>query len=629
VLHARSGGNPYFAQQLLHSWVDDGALQRDDIGVWRWSEATLALSRYTGHVIDLLIQRIGKMPDACKLVLQHLACVGMNSDTDLLACLCAIDDATFSAAVIQLTANGLLVRQDASLAFQHDRVFEAAYALIDADGKSSAHARVARRMVGYWQDQLAGNAYDIGNQIEKIALNDMRAPEKPAFVHILLAAGRRAQRASAVDRAYAYNQTAKSIMTEDWWHTEFELAFEAALIECECLIAKTELSLASEYIDSISARALSPSARASLYRLQAVLHTLRSDYEAAIDAALAGLDILGVPMVRYPATADIHATYLSVKAALDGRSIAELADLPVCEDEKITNAMALLATLSSSFFTTGDIGFTHLAKLVELTLKHGVSQDAPYGLAWFGVFISSHYGEYENGYAFGLAALDIVDRHGYESARIATMVALDQVSVWTQPLSTALNYALQASARGTLSGDVGMACYTCNHIVSDMLAMGAALPLVDEAAVHGKRFARSIGYVDIELLIQSQSDFVRALSEAAPHRDKQRWMDECRERANAAKSLPTKFWVWLYAGMSAAFYLQWELALGLLKEAVTFIAAVPAHINAADCQLFYALALSRSANAEDTAVIPLLKHTRAQFEVWAGHNPRTLKTSCN
>lgn len=109
------------------------------------------LDLLSGHVIDLLIGRIAKIPAACKLVLQHLACIGMNSDTDLLACLCDINDDAFSAAVSQLTTNGLLVRQGASLAFQHDRVFEAAYALIDADSKSSAHARVARRMVAFRQ----------------------------------------------------------------------------------------------------------------------------------------------------------------------------------------------------------------------------------------------------------------------------------------------------------------------------------------------------------------------------------------------------------------------------------------------------------------------------------------------
>lgn len=626
VLHARSGGNPYFAQQLLHRWVDDGALQRREDGAWQWSEATIGQSRYAGQVIDLLVQRIAKLPPTCQLVLRHLACVGMHCDADLLASVCDIEDADFSAAVTQLTANGLLVRHDLSLMFQHDRVLEAAYALIDADGASAAHAQVARRMAAYWHGELAEHAYAIGNQIEKIAPADMRDAEQALFVRILLAAARRAQRASAVDRAYAYNQTATSIMTAHWWHSEFALAYEAALIECECLIAKTELALAAQQLARISARSLPPGARASLHRLDAVLHTLRSDYEGAIDAALAGLAILGVPLVRHPAPTDIHDTYLSVKKALNGRAIGALTQLPVCEDEQVNNVMALLATLISSFFTTGDIGFTHLAKLVELTLRHGVCQDSPYGMAWYGVFISSYYGEYEDGYAYGLAALAIVDRHGFESGRLATLVALDQVAVWTQPLGTALNYARQASARGTLSGDVGMACYACNHIVSDLLAMGAALPLVDDAAEHGKRFARSIGYVDIELLIQSQSDFVHVLSHGNPHQDPQHWVAQCQQRVGTAQSLPTKFWVWLYAGMSAAFYRQWELAAELLHKAKAFIAAVPAHINLADWHLFYALSVSRAAPPGDAAALAMLGRTVAQFEVWTRHNPRTFES---
>lgn len=624
VLYEKSGGNPYFAQQLLQSWIEDGFL-KFVAGAWHWLDEEVKLSGYADHVVDLIIKRMAKLPEALNLILQNHACIGGHCRIALLAHVCDLHPGDFAEAINQLTSNGLLVRRGDSCAFQHDRVLEAAYELIAPDARSLAHAHVARRMASYWNDDVAAFAYEIGNQIEKVSLADIRDEERPGFVHILNLAARRAQRASLVDRAYDYNNTAKSLMNPGWWESDFALAYEVALIECECLIAKGELSKGAERIRETLSRDLPGNKRALLHRLEAIVHTLQSNYEAAIDAALIGLDILGFKLRREPSAAQMREAYEAVIHALNGRRISDLVHLPICEDVEIKDAMALLSTLISSFFVASDIKFTHLAKLVELTLRHGVAPETPYGLAWFGVFIASHYEQFKDGYDFGLAALAIVDLHGFESTRIATLVALDQVAVWTQPLEVALDYVQQASTRGRLSGDIGMECYACNHIISDMLAMGTALPLVEEAADYGINLTKSIGYRDIELLIGGQQDFVTVMTKGYPLSDRNKWIDACNERATSATSLPTKFWVLLYAGMTEVFQQQWVTALAFLERSLPMAATVPAHINVADCYLFHALALSRSGNESVELISTVLNRECLRFEGWAAHNPRTFQ----
>jgi len=622
VLYEKSGGNPYFAQQLLQSWIEDGVLTFV-AGSWYWNDEQARLSAYADHVVDLIIKRIAKLPEALIPVLQNLACTGGRCKIALLAHVCDSHSVDFEAAIHQLTSNGLLVRRGEFCAFQHDRVLEAAYGLISPGARSLAHAHVARRMASYQPEDVASMAYEIGNQIEKVAPEDISGAERPGFVHILNLAARRAQRASLVDRAYEYNFTAKSLMSPGWWQSDFALAYEVALIECECLIAKGELTQGAERIKEILSHNLPSIKRAPLYRLEAALHTLQSNYAAAIDAALIGLGILGIELRREASAAQMREAYEAVICALNGRQISDLVRLPICDDAEIKDTMALLSTLVSSFFTSGGIQFTHLAKLVELTLRHGVTPDSPYGLAWFGVFIANLYEQYKESYEFGLVALAIVDLHGFESNRIATLLALDQVAVWTQPLEVALNYVQQASTRGRLSGDIGMECYACNHIISDMLAMGTALPLVEEAVDYGIHLTRSIGYRDIELLIQGQQGFVTVVTKGYPLNDRTKWVDACNERASAAVSLPTKFWVLLYAGMAEVFQQQWETAHAFLEQSLALASSTPAHINVADCHLFHALALSRSANGKRGMVSEVLKQECLRFEGWTRHNPRT------
>jgi len=624
VLHGKSGGNPYFAQQLLQSWIDDGLLVRA-AGGWEWGIAAIDAAGHADHVVDLIIHRISRLPAAQKLVLERLSCIGMECASDLLAFVCEIEPGAFARTSAQLAVANLVLCQGARCAFQHDRVLEAAYALIAPEARSRAHAHNARRMIAYRGGGEACAAYDIGNQIEKVAPADVALDERPAFVRVLLDAARRAQRASAAERAYAYLASAKALMNEEWWETGFALAYEAAIIECECLIARAELAQATACIAAMLERDLLPGDRAPLHRLEAVLHTLRSDYDRAIDAALAGLAILGIDLARMPDADELRASCDSVLDTLRGRPIASLADLPPCADAAMREAMALLSTLISSLFVTGDIRFTHLAKLVELTLRHGISPDSPYGLAWFGVMIASYYGKYEEGYAFGRAALEVVERHSFESSRVATLVALDQVAVWTQPLAHALEYAQEASTRGMLSGDLGMACYACNHVVSDMLAMGTGLPLVEETAEHGIALTRSIGYVDIELLIQAQLDFVTVMVKGIAPGDVDAWIAACNARADGATSLPTKFWVWLYAGLASAFQQRWADAATFLAHALEFVSTAPAHINVADCHLYHALAVARASRRDHAATRALLAHECRRFDNWATHNPRTFR----
>jgi len=621
-LHTKSGGNPYFGRQLLQSWIDDGVLKPEEDG-WTWIESAIESSGYADHVVDLLIQRIARLPPGPKQVLEHLSCIGIHGHIELVAAVCAMGSKKYEQAIDQLIASGMLTRRGDVLAFQHDRVLEATYALIPAEEKSPRHKHIARTMMVYWSDKIASMAYEIGNQIEKVRPVDISDAEKPGFVRILLVAARRAQRASAIDRAYDYNMTAASLMNAAWWNAEFALAYESALIKCECLIAKAELAKASTSIDAMLVRPMPGHERARLHRLEAVLHTLRSDYDRAIDAALAGLALLGIRLQRDPTPAEMREAYDSVIRAVNGKPISELGALPICGDEKVRDAMALLATLIASFFTPGNIRFTHLAKLVELTLRHGVSPDSPYGLAWFGVFIASYYDQFDDGYAFGQAALSVVDRNGFESARISALVALDQVAVWTQPLALALDYVEQAATRGMQSGELGMACYACNHIVSDMLVMGMVLPLVEDAAQSGIALTKSIGYVDVELIIASQLDFIHVMTRGYPHGDFIRWAETCHRRARSATSLPTKFWTWLYAGLASMYEHRWQLALEFLQPAMGLISAAPAHINVADCHLFHALAVSRSDNESREAKTALLRAERARFGLWSKHNAGT------
>ncbi|WP_354683077.1 AAA family ATPase [Cupriavidus necator] len=630
LVHAKTGGNPFFSYQLLRALVDDGVLAyRDDSAGWDWEEADAAQHRYTDSVTDLMTRRFARLPEEGTALLQHLACVGIRCEQSLLACVAQLSLPQLSERLRPFVAAGLLIGTEDGYAFQHDRVLEAAYAMIDPRERPAAHARIAEIMIEHWQGDLAVHAFEIGNQIERAGGHPLSEQQRVAFVQVLLVAGRRARRSAAMAQATRYTDAAFALMQPSWWSTHRALAYAASVLHCECLLAQAQLEPASHEIDALLARDLPPADKAAVHRLKASLQTVRSDYEGAINAALSGLALLDIHLERGPTPARMREAYDAVRTALGGRAIDSLGMLPATDDSRIQTVMGLLSTLISSLFVRDGISFLHVAKMVELTLEHGATAESPYGLSWFGVFIASLYGEYEDGLAYGLAAMDLADRHGYEAERIATLVAVDQVSAWTRPLSYALAHAQRAVLLGRASGDIGMACYACNHIASDLLAMGEHLRLVEEEIGRGLALTRLVQYRDIELILYSQQHFLHRLriGDEAPPQGEAIHQMSAAQRLARANSLPTKFWIWLYDGMAAVFRQEWDHAVRSLREAEALIWSAPAHINVADCRLYLAIALAHAdaaASDSDSVMADVTAH-RDCFARWAALNPLTFQ----
>ncbi|ALV08533.1 trifunctional serine/threonine-protein kinase/ATP-binding protein/sensor histidine kinase [Roseateles depolymerans] len=653
ALHRRTGGNPYFTHQLIRALLEEEVLHRDpDRGGWTCNESALANAPYSETVLDLMVHRFGRMPAQATAVAQHLASVGMACEAGLLARLSGLSAADLAEALRPVIEAGLITATSDGYAFEHDRVLESAYSLIPADRTAEVHAFVADAMLLHWQDDLTAHAFDISNQIERADGHPLEPSQRDAYVAALWRAGLQARRASAWAQTTRCIGRALQLMEERLWTEQPAVAFGVHVLHCESLLAQARLEEAGVQILQLLGRELSPLHRAAAHRLEAVLCTIRSDYEGAIDAALNGLGLLEVPLRRHPAPDEMRAAHRDTMALVQAHGgVQALADLPLTDDPRIRAAMGLLQTLLSSVFVKDGISFLHLAKMVELTVRHGATPESAHGLAWFGVECASRYEAYDDALAFGLCALSMIDRHGFESERISTLVAVDQCSVWTRPMDFALAHVQRAVQLGLASGDATMACYAYNHIVSDLLVMGRPLALVREQLDEGLELTRMMQYRDIELLLLSQQQYLETVSEAVTGavgealsgtassgtgsgeshealRPVQALRQATLQRIAEANSLPTRFWNWLYGGMALFQVGAYDEAVGLLQEADALAWSAPAHVNISDADLYLCLSLARSQRGRDDpdAVIAHLDERLPRWRRWAGAHPQTFQS---
>lgn len=610
VIQVKTAGNAFHIGQLLQSMVSRGVVSFDmDAQRWIWHGP--AASRQ-GDVVELMSTRLHALNQDARELLQLLACLGGRGGRSSLAELAASSEPDLERAAQPLVAAGLVSVSGPLLSITHDRVLEAAYALTPEAQRPAEHARIARALI---RDAVSAQAsFEIAHQIERAALGRVGAADGTAFVRALLTAAKTARDTAAVEQAEGYLSLARRLIGNGA-EADPSLLFDVEFLHCECLIALGAVDGANALAATLLASARSTVETADVFRLRAIVHTLGNDYDGAIDAALAGLAVLGIAIDRHPTDEVCAATHHALVARLQSGGLARLADMPAVTDPAIRSALALLATLISSFFVGGGLRNLHTAKIVELSLAHGVAPETAYGLAWFGVFCAQLYGEYREGFAYASAAAALANRDGFEVQRTATLVALDQVSPWTQSLGFALARARDALAAGSAAGDIGWTCYAHNHVVSDLIALGAPIPQIVEEVDGGIALTRRVRYTDIEAILQAQRHLVVALAEGPSATE--------RPSLRPIRSVATSFWVGLYEGVAAYFFEDYAHAAVSLGRAHRLAWSAPAHVDIALCRFYGALSAARSPDV--TAALAELDGHRACFAAWAALNGETFR----
>ncbi|MFJ4049780.1 trifunctional serine/threonine-protein kinase/ATP-binding protein/sensor histidine kinase [Pseudomonas hunanensis] len=615
LVHGKTAGNPFFVNQILRAMVEDQLFIFDTQAMrWSWCLQAVARHCYSDNVADLMVHRLGRLAAPQRELLRVVSAAGSHCDERLLRqVLAQPPDEPLKA----LIGAGFLQPGQNGLGFTHDRVMEAAYALTPVHERASLHARIALAMRQAWPDHMQEGLFELASQLQRATPRGFAADDCEAFLQLLRDAASRARDAGAFEQTAGYLHTAEQLLHHSaTLESRATHGFAIACMATECDMQLSRTVAAEARLTECRQRARSVLDQARACRLQALLYTLRGDYQAAIDSALSGLDLLGISPVRGIDWQEVEASHAHVQALVEQKGRHCLESLPRTDSEEVMVAISLLATLSSSFFVKDDICFLHLAKLMEMSLLHGVAPGSTYGMAWYGVMIAERFGAYHDGHACCLAALKLIERHGFDADLTSALLALDQVSAWTSPMEFARRTALDAVDSARLSGDLAMSCYACNHLVSDSLFMGRYLPDVVEEVAQGLATVRHHGYRDIELILQAQQAFVANLSglpSPAP--------------AAPSRSATTRFFQHLFAAMCAFYMGNIPKAMRDLALAGDNSWAAPAHINLADYHLFRGLALgSPEAHGSLADKLRELQALRERFSRWAGFNPATFRS---
>ena len=582
---------------------------------------------YTDNVVDLLVGKLKRLSNATQDALQRLACLGSEVEIATLSLVFGESEEEIEASLLEAVRAGLIFQQESTYTFLHDRIQEAAYALIPESQRAKEHLRTGRVLLAsVTENGLAEHLFDIANQFNRGAALLIDRDEKAHVATIDLSAGRKARTSAAYTSALGYFSAGMALLDEEDWGSHYELTFSLWLERAECELLSGNFEKAEQLIVELLQRAASNVNYADASCLEIHLHLLKGELPQAVDSALTCLRLFGIDLSAHPSFEQVQSELETVWQTLNGRPIESLIDLPIMNDPELQAAMQVLSVVTpATYFTDINLFCSLVCRMANFSMQHGMSGAAAHGYAHLGEILGPVFHRYSEGCRFAKLACDLVEKHGFIAYKGKAYDAMSIATQWTQSITTAIDF-MRASFRAAIeTGDLTYACYAMFLLVPDLLVRNDPLDAVWGESEMALEFVRKAGFRDLADVIRSQQRFI-ATMQGRPATffilsDAQ--FDEATFEAQltADRMAMTNCFYWIVKLKARFLSGDYAEALAAADKAKAMLWAIAAQIQVLDYYYYAALtvaALYEKGNAdEQTGWRDLLTAHREQLGEWA------------
>src|SRR5215831_11453579 len=494
LVHAKTDGNPFFVIQFLHVLADEGLLAFDhERACWFWDLGGIHAKRYTDNIVELLAGRLTQLSLETQDALRQLACLGNAADVAMLSIVLGTSEEEVHAALWEARRQQLIDRLDRSYKFVHDRMQEAAYALIPTGSRAEAHLTIGRLLVACTPlETLDETIFEIVNQLNRGAPLITSGHEREQLAELNLSAGKRAKTASAYISALNYLVAGAVILPDDAWEQRPDLIFALELHRAECEFLTGELAAAEKRLTMLASRAATITDQAALTGLRIDLYSTMNRVDRAVEVCLDYLRFLGIEWSAHPTADEARREYERIWSLLGGRETETLVDLPIMSEPEALATMDVLTKVMIAAMNM-DLNLYGLVicRMVNLSLEHGNTDASVFAYVCVGAIAGLVFGNHKAGYRFGRLGYDLVERRGFK--RFQARAYLDFVVLiipWTKHLRTEWDLYRRAFDAANSVGDLTFATYACINLNNRLLAIGDPLSDVQHEAEQGLEFTK-------------------------------------------------------------------------------------------------------------------------------------------
>jgi PAS domain S-box-containing protein len=422
----------------------------------------------------------------------------------------------------------------------------------------------------------------------------------------------------------------------DAWECRRELIFALELHRAECELLSGQLAVADHRLTMLSSRAANTVELATITCLRVDLYTILDRSDRAVGVCLEYLRHLNIEWSPHPTKDEVRREYDRIWSRLGDRAIEELIEKPLMSDPtSLATLDVLTKVVSAAYFTDENLSSLVICKMVNLSLEHGNSDGSCFAYVWLGVIAGPRFNNYKAGFRFGRLGYELVEKRGLKRFQARTYMCFgNMVMPWTRHVRTGRDLVRRAFDTANKVGDLTFAAYSCNHLITNLLAAGDQLAEVQREAEKGLEFVGKVGFGLIIDDVSAQLGLVRSLrgltTKFGSFNDQ--GFDELRFEQHLSSDpvvAEAECWYSIRKLQARVFAGDYVAAVGASLKAQPLLWTSPSQLETAEFHFYSALA--HAASCDSAVPDQAQQHSEAlaahhsQLEIWAEHCPENFE----
>ena len=460
LVNTKTLGNPFFFTQLLQY------LYREELLVfnykqnyWNWSIEEIQEVGITDNVVELTINKISNLAEKTQKVLQLAACIGNQLNLEILSIVNNKSQTTTAKELQPAIDAGLIlplskeykipilwkleeiskntseiskafipkIPQNITYKFLHDRVQQAAHALIPKNEKKLVHLLIGRLLLKDMQENETENIFNIVNHLNEGIDLIRKKSERHELAKLNLQAGKKAKASTAYQIASKYYKNGLKLLTFNCWDKHYKLTLDLHAETLEVLYLNKEYESVEKMAINALKKAKSNLDKVKIYEALILVYYAVFKPQKAIDTAFDFLSQLGVHVSQNKIESTIENRVRQAqkhfKSLLNKKDIETLAELPIMIDQNKIASLQILqhilgATATTNFALHIEIIFTQM----DLLIEYGNTSYSPATYSYYGAILCGTTRDIDTGYQYGKLASKLQLQQNLKAKRLDPLI---------------------------------------------------------------------------------------------------------------------------------------------------------------------------------------------------------------
>ncbi|OAB44865.1 AAA family ATPase [Paenibacillus antarcticus] len=460
VLLYKTEGNPFFLNQFLQDLIDDKQVTFvESDRSWQWNLQGIREMNVPDDAVAYLSNKLELFPTHTVYALGRSAFLGSSFDLEMLSIITELPlhelSEVLSIAVREHLLQPLSSENGNKYKFQHDRIQQAAYALVPEVERLDLHLRIGSVLKEQLNIGDDAKLFQVVHHLNQAWERLDRPEQKLELVALNLQACLKAKQSTAYETSLGYIRYATTLLGVESWNENYTLSFQTFKEQAELEYLCAHFERANDLFHLLMSKAKTNLDKALVCTIKIQLESTNDNYEEVISLGHITLQLLNVRHNFEPSSFGLTLQWLRLSRKIRKYPFDSLNHLPPMTDEMRKVAMsALVHTANACFFVNKKGWLASTFTMVEMTLEYGMTPEASIGFVGYAMFQYFQLRHDEEAFKWGMLGCSL--SKPYPAIHVKTLTSFSICSgSWRRYDPTMLNtFTEHAGKVGLESGDL-------------------------------------------------------------------------------------------------------------------------------------------------------------------------------